>query len=81
MPQESINLLLLPLLLLLLLQITRNSSAGIATGYGLDGRGSIPGRLGDFSALHSVQIASGAHPGSYPLGTGGNLPVCKAVGA
>jgi hypothetical protein len=37
---------------------SRNSSVGIATGYGLNGRGSITGR--DFSLLHNVQIGSGA---------------------
>jgi hypothetical protein len=34
----------------------------IATSYGLEDRGSIPGRLRDFSLLHSVQTDSGAHP-------------------
>jgi hypothetical protein len=76
MLRESINLLLL----LLLLQMSRNISVGIATGYGLDGRGSISGRLGKFSPLHSVQTGSGAHPGSYPVGTGGDFSVGKAAG-
>jgi hypothetical protein len=40
-------------------------------GYGLDGRGSIPGRQG-FSLLHSVQTDSVAHQTSYPLGNGGS---------
>jgi hypothetical protein len=42
---------------------SRDSSVGIATGYGLDGRGSIPGSDKTFS-LHSVQTSSGAHPGA-----------------
>jgi hypothetical protein len=37
------------------------SSAGIATGYGMDGRGSIPGRDMDIYLLHSVKTGSGAH--------------------
>jgi hypothetical protein len=36
----------------------------IATDYGLDGRGSL---------LHSVQIRSGAHSASYPMGTGSSF--------
>jgi hypothetical protein len=47
---------------------SRDSSVRIATGYGLDGRGSIFGRR-DFSLYHSVQTGSGAHPASYPMGT------------
>jgi hypothetical protein len=46
---------------------SRDSSVGIATGYGLDGPGF------DFSLLHSVQTGSGAHPASYPIGTGGSF--------
>ena len=46
----------------------RDSSVGIATGYGLDGKG-IKSRWGArFSA--PVQTASGAHPASYTMGTG-----------
>jgi hypothetical protein len=43
---------------------SRASSVGIATGYGLDCRWG----LGTFR--HSVQTGSGAHPTSYPMGTG-----------
>jgi hypothetical protein len=43
------------------------------TGYGLDIPGSIPGSV-RFSLLHSVQTGSGAHPASYPMGTGDSLP-------
>jgi len=44
----------------------------ICVGYGLDGRSSIPGRGKDesFSLRHRVLTASGAHPASYPMGTG-----------
>jgi hypothetical protein len=41
---------------------------GIATGYGLDVPGSIPGAA-TFSVFHSVQTDFVAHPLSYP-----NLP-------
>jgi hypothetical protein len=34
----------------------------------------------DLSLLHSVQTGSGAHPASYPMGTGGSFPGCKEVG-
>jgi hypothetical protein len=34
----------------------------------------------DFS-LHSDQTGSGAHPASYPMGTGGSLPWGKAAEA
>jgi hypothetical protein len=36
-----------------------NNSVGIATGYGLDGCDSIPGRARDLSLLHIVQTGSG----------------------
>jgi hypothetical protein len=55
---------------------------GIATGYGLDDRGvgvPSPGRVKNF--LHSVQTGSGAHPASYPVGTGGSFPGGKVAGA
>jgi hypothetical protein len=56
--------------------LIRDSSVGIATGYGPDGRGSISGRGKRFSLLHCVQTGSGAYPASYPMGTWG-----KPVGA
>jgi hypothetical protein len=52
-----------------------DSSVGIAMGYGLDGRVSIPGR--DVSLLHNGQTDFGTHPASYPIGTGGSFPGCK----
>jgi hypothetical protein len=57
---------------------------GIALGYGLDDRGSrvrFPAGAGNLSFHHSVQNGSGAHPASYPMGTGGSFPGGKAVGA
>jgi hypothetical protein len=48
--------------------VGRDSSVGIATGYGLDGPG-IKSRWGArFSAL--VQAGPGAHPASCRMGTG-----------
>jgi hypothetical protein len=32
----------------------------------------------DFSSSPCVQTGSGAHPGSYPMGTGGSFPGGKA---
>jgi hypothetical protein len=37
--------------------------------YGLDDRGSIPGRGKEFSSSPCVQTGSGVHPASYPMGT------------
>jgi hypothetical protein len=49
-----------------LLGKSQDSSVGIATGYGLDVRGSILYRDKKFfSALHSVKTGSGAHPFFY----------------
>jgi hypothetical protein len=45
---------------------SRDSSIGIALGYGLDDRGSIPGG--------TVQNGSGVHSASYPMGTRGSFP-------
>jgi hypothetical protein len=52
----------------------RDSSVGIATGYGVVGPGSIPGNARFFSHLHSVQTGSGAHPASSPTCTGSPFP-------
>jgi hypothetical protein len=53
---------------------SRDSAVGIATSYWLDGRGSIPGRDKRLYPLHSIQTGSGAHPVSYPMGTGWLFP-------
>jgi hypothetical protein len=57
---------------------SRGGVDGIATSYGLDDGGSeFESRQGqEFSLLQIVQIGSGVHPTSYPLGTGD-----KATGA
>jgi hypothetical protein len=44
-------------------------SVDTATGYGLDGPGSIPGSA-NFSLLHSVKTDSEAHIFYYSMGTG-----------
>jgi hypothetical protein len=62
----------------------RNSSVGIATGYGLDNRSSrvrFPVGTENFFLLHCVQNGSGAHPACYPIDTRGSFPGGKAVGA
>jgi hypothetical protein len=46
------------------------------------GRPEFESRQGqDFSPVHSVQTGPGAHPASYPMGTGGDLPGGNAAGA
>jgi hypothetical protein len=63
---------------------SRDSSVGIALGYGLDDRGSrvrFPAGAGNFSFHHRVHNGSGVHPASYTLGTRGSLPGGKAAGA
>jgi hypothetical protein len=61
---------------------SRDSAVGIATGYGLDDKGVAVRFLAvqDFSPLHVVQTGSGAHPASYPMGTGGYFPRVKRLG-
>jgi hypothetical protein len=61
---------------------SRDSAVGIATGYGLDGRGvGVQILLGkDFSSLHVVQTNYGVHPASYPMGNGGSFPGIKRPG-
>jgi hypothetical protein len=61
---------------------SRDSSVGIATGYGLDDRGAgvrVPVESRIF-LLHVVQTGSGVHPASCPMGTGGSFPGGKTAG-
>jgi hypothetical protein len=51
----------------------RDSSVGIATGYGLEDQG-----VKNF--LHVVQTRSGVHPTSYPMGKGVLSPGVKRSG-
>jgi hypothetical protein len=49
--------------------------------YGLDDweiRVRSPAGAKDFCSILSVQTGSGAHPASYPMGTGGPFPGGKA---
>jgi hypothetical protein len=62
---------------------SRDSSVGIATGYGLDDQGAgvqVPVGSRIF-ILHVVQSGSGVHPTSYPMGIGGSFPGGKAAEA
>jgi hypothetical protein len=63
--------------------MSRDSSVGITTGYGLDGRAGVrfPAAAKDFSLFHSVLTGSGVHPASYPMDIGADFPVDKAAGA
>jgi hypothetical protein len=59
-----------------------DSSVDIALGYRLDNWGykvQSPAGAGNFSLHHHVQNGSGAHPGSYPVGTRGSFPGDKAT--
>jgi hypothetical protein len=63
---------------------SRDSSVGIALGYGLDDRGSsfrFPTGAGNFSLHHRVQNGSGAHPVSYSKGIRGSFLGDKAAEA
>jgi hypothetical protein len=51
----------------------------MVSDYGLDDRGSIPDRgRGFFFLAPASRPALGAHPASYPMGTGGFFPGGKA---
>jgi hypothetical protein len=50
--------------------LIRDGSVVTAKGYGLDGRGPIPGSGKKCSLLHSVQTDFEAHPTSYTRGSG-----------
>jgi hypothetical protein len=66
-----------------ILKESRDSSVGIATGYGLDDRGvgvPSPGGGKNFHFSMSFRPFSGAHPASYPMGTGGSFPGVKRQG-
>jgi hypothetical protein len=41
----------------------------------------FPGIAENFSIHHRVQTGSGAHPASYPMGTGGSFPGDKGTEA
>jgi hypothetical protein len=63
---------------------SRDSSVGIALGYGLNDRGSrvrFPAGAGNFSLHHCIQNGFGGHAISYPVGTRGCFLWDKAAGA
>jgi hypothetical protein len=62
----------------------RDSSVGIALGYGLGDLGSgvrFPAGAGNFFLHHRVKNGSGVHPASYLMGTRGSSHSGKAAGA
>jgi hypothetical protein len=66
------------------IKVDRDISVGIALNYELDDRGSsvrFPEGAGNFSLYHCIQNGTGAHPASYPIGTGGSFSGGKAAGA
>jgi hypothetical protein len=67
-----------------MLSKSRDSSVGIALGYGLNDWGSrvrFPAGARNFSLHRRVQNGSGIHPTSNPMGTRGYFPGGKAGGA
>jgi hypothetical protein len=60
---------------------SRDSSVGIALGYGLDDLFKFPAGGGNFSLYHHVQNCSGAHPAYFPMDTRDSFPGGKAAGA
>jgi hypothetical protein len=63
---------------------SRDSSVGIALGYGLDDRGTrfrFPAGVGNFSLHRCVQNRTGVHPVSYLMGTRCSFLGGKAAGA
>jgi hypothetical protein len=66
------------------MKLSRDSSVGIALGYGLDDQGSkvrFPAGAGNFSLHHCVQDGSAAHLVSYPMVTRVSFPEGKAAGS
>jgi hypothetical protein len=63
--------------------VIRDIVVGIATSYWLDSEGSeFESRWDEeFLLFHVVQTGSGAHPTSYPVGTGGSFHGGKAAEA
>jgi hypothetical protein len=69
--------------IIIIINVSRDISVGIALGYGLHDRGSrvrFPAGAGNFS-LHRFQNGSGVHPASYPMGTRGSFTGDKAAWA
>jgi len=58
-----------------------NNPFSIVTELWLDDRSSIPGRGRDFSLPHLIKTVFGAHPASYPVGTGNSFHGSNTSGA
>jgi hypothetical protein len=61
--------------------MSRGSSGSVVSDYGLDDRAievRSPTGAEDFSSSPCALTGSGAHPASYPMGTGGPFPGSKA---
>jgi hypothetical protein len=54
---------------------SHDRSVGVATRYGLSGRGSIPGGAKIFFSIPQIQIGPGAHIASYRIDIGGPFPL------
>jgi hypothetical protein len=52
-------------------------SAGLRAGWSVV---RVPSGSGTFSLHHRIQISSGAHPASYPMGTRSSSPEVKRPG-
>jgi hypothetical protein len=62
------------IIVMIIKNVSRGSSGSIVSDYGLDNRAievRSPTGAEDFSSSLCVQTGSGAHPASYPVGTGG----------
>jgi hypothetical protein len=57
-----------------------HSAAGLAKGYRLDGRVSLPGRNKSVSLLHSMQTNSAYHLAPYPFRARDTFTGSKAAG-
>jgi hypothetical protein len=77
---KIIFIIIIIIIIIINIIMSSDSSVVVATGYGLDGRDSIPGKARDFSLLHNIQTCSEIHPASYPIGIGGSFPWSKAAG-
>jgi hypothetical protein len=60
--------------------MSRDSSVGIVTGYGLDAEVQFPAGAIHFSLFHNVKTDSVVQPASYPICTGISFPGAKRPG-
>jgi hypothetical protein len=67
------------IIIIIIIIRSQDSSVGIAMGWSAGVR--FPVRARDFYLLYSVQTGSGAHPASYPMGTGVQSPGVKLPGS